>query len=876
MTALRYLGSSLLRRKVETVAAALALGIAVAFLAALGSFISQNNAHLTTRAAQRVPVDWQVQVTSGSDPAAVEAALRAVPDLAGYRAVDYAKVSGLRARTDSGLRTTGTAYVVGVPADYATFAPAEMRALLGPMKGTLLQQQTASNLGAGPGTQVDVLVGSRSQAIRVDGVVDLPAADSLFQTVGSPAGAGAAAPPDNVLLVPSDQLARLSQGAAVVHQFHVRFHRGSLPADPAAAADLSTRRANHFVVSVAGGALVGDNLGAALSAAREDALYARLLVLLLGVPGIVLAGVVTALVMALRSDRQRRDIGLLRLRGATPARIGGLLGLVALADGILGAAIGLGGAVVAQRLALPAGSSLSVRWAVTAALAGVALALLTELAPVLRLLRRGSQTIAVAASTAPARRTPLPLRLGLDALFLGGSALVFWLTARGGYQVVVVPEGVPVASVNYAALLAPTLAWPGLALLLWRVTSAVLSRRPPVPQADPNGRLPDLRRAVVRRRRWLVARGATGLGVAVGVAVATAVFTATYDRQARIDVALTVGSDVAVTLPADSTGTGLEAAAPAAAKVPGANHVEPMLHRLAYVGPDLQDLYGVDAHTIGRAAPLLDAFTPGSTIHDSLARLSARPDGALVSQETLHDYQLRQGDLLRLRLKDATGKYATVPFHVVGVITEFATAPRDSFVVANSSYVARATGSATVQTLLVATSKPAAVAAALRRQVTPPASVADTGSADASVTSASGLAASDLSGLARLGLGFGVLLAVASAILVLVVGVTQRRRSLVMLAVLGATARQRAGFVRTEAAVLGVAGVVGGLVAGGVVAAELVKVLNGIFDPAPERPVVPGGFLTLLVAAVLIGTASTGVVCARLVGRVDPSKLRDL
>jgi putative ABC transport system permease protein len=247
-----------------------------------------------------------------------------------------------------------------------------------------------------------------------------------------------------------------------------------------------------------------------------------------------------------------------------------------------------------------------------------------------------------------------------------------------------------------------------------------------------------------------------------------------------------------------------------------------------------------------------------------------------VSQETLHDYQLHQGDLLRLRLKDAAGKYATVPFHVVGVITEFATAPRDSFVIANSSYVARATGSATVQTLLVATSKPAAVAAALRRQVAPPASVADTRSADASVTSASGLAASDLSGLARLGLGFGVLLAVASAILVLVVGVTQRRRSLVMLAVLGATTRQRAGFVRTEAAVLGVAGVLGGLVAGGVVAAELVKVLNGIFDPAPERPVVPGGFLALLVASVLIGTASTGVVCARLVGRVDPSKLRDL
>jgi putative ABC transport system permease protein len=876
MIALRYLASSLLRRKVETIAAVLALGIAVAFLASLGSFVTQNSARLTTRAAERVPVDWQVQVSPGSDPAAVETALRSVPDLTGYRAVDYVRVTGLRARTATGLRTTGSAFVVGVPRDYKTFAPAEMRALLGPTEGNLLQQQTASNLGAGPGAQVDVLVGTHSQRVAVNGVVDLPAADSLFQAVGSPAGAGAAAPPDNVLLVPIDQVSRLAQGTPVIHQFHVRFSRTTLPTDPAAAANLSTQRANHFAAATAGGALVGDNLGAALSAAREDALYARLLVLLLGVPGVVLAGVVTALVMALRSDRQRRDIGLLRLRGATPARIGGLLGLVAVADGVLGAIAGVGGAVVAQRLALPAGSSLSPGWVTSAALAGIALALLTELAPVARLLRRGSQTITAAAGNPAPRRTPLPLRLGLDAIFLAGSALVFWLTARGGYQVVVVPEGVPVASVNYAALLAPALAWPGLALLLWRVTSAVLSRRPTVPLADPNGRLPDVRRAVVRRRRWLVARGATGLGVAVGVAVATAVFTATYDRQARIDVALTVGSDVAVTLPADTAGPGLETAAARAAAVPGAQHVEKMLHRLVYVGPDLQDLYGVDARTIGRAAPLLDAFTPGTTIRQSLARLAARPDGALVSQETLHDYQLRLGDLVRLRLKDASGTYRTVPFHVAGVITEFATAPRDSFVIANASYVAQTTGSPTVQTLLVSTSKPAAVAAELRRQIPRPATVADTGSAAASVTSASGLAASDLSGLARLGLGFGVLLAIASAILVLVVGVTQRRRSLVMLAVLGATARQRAGFVRTEAAVLGVAGVLGGLVAGGVVAAELVKVLNGIFDPAPEHPVVPVTFLVLLVAGVLLGTASTELVCSRVIGRVDASKLRDL
>lgn len=51
-----------------------------------------------------------------------------------------------------------------------------------------------------------------------------------------------------------------------------------------------------------------------MSAAREDALDARLLVLLLGVPGLVLSAVVTGLVLSPRNDRQRRDLALLRLR----------------------------------------------------------------------------------------------------------------------------------------------------------------------------------------------------------------------------------------------------------------------------------------------------------------------------------------------------------------------------------------------------------------------------------------------------------------------------------------------------------------------------------------------------------------------------------
>jgi putative ABC transport system permease protein len=462
------------------------------------------------------------------------------------------------------------------------------------------------------------------------------------------------------------------------------------------------------------------------------------------------------------------------------------------------------------------------------------------------------------------------LRLGTDVALLAGSGLVFWLTSRGGYQVVVVPEGVPVASVNYAALLAPVLAWPGMALLVWRITFLAVNRRSRPTRSDPNGRMLDLRRDVVRRRRHLIARGATGLGVAVAVTVSAAVFTTTYDRQARLDTALTVGSDVAVTLPPDAT-TSL---APSIAQKPGVLAVEQVAHRLAYVGPDLQDLYGIDPATIGRAAPLQDAFTPGSSVKALLGRLASTPDGALISQETLHDYQLHTGDAVRLRLKNAAGTYNTVRFHVVGVVTEFATAPRDSFVLANRSYLTAATGLSDVQTLLVRTDSPKQVAAAIH----PPVGglVNDITAPKVAVPSASGLAAESLSGLARLTLTFGVLLAACSAGLVLIVGAAQRRRSLVTLAVIGANARQRAGFLWTEARWIIVAGIIGGVVTGGLVAAELVKILNGIFDPAPEHPAIPWLFLSTMLAIVtgtaLIATAST----SRWTSRVDASRLRDL
>ena len=879
MRTAQWLSGLVRRRPLELVVAAISVAVAIAFVASLGAFVTGSHAALTVRAAASVPVDWQVQVTPQGSVSQVARDVRKLPDLRAVEQVSFAHVRSLRSRGAGGVRETGAAYVVSLPTGYATTFPGELRHLLGASSGSMLFQQTAANLAAGPGDRITVQTASGGRPVTVDGIVDMPAEDSFFQVVGLAPGAGVSAPPDNVLLVSPKVFASVVGKTTVVDQLHVGFNHDPLPADPQTAALTVLGRANHFQAAVAGGALVGDNLGTALTAAGEDARYANLLFLLLGLPGLVLAAVVAGLVVALRSDRRRREIALLRLRGASVADVVRVVAGEAIVTAALAALLGVPLAALAIRLALPGGSSLSTGWTLAAVAGGLGLALVTQAGAVARLaFGRDESGVAAEASRGLRSGTPWPLKAGLDVVLLVGAAISFALTARNGYQVVLAPEGIPQTQVNYAALTGPALAWPGLALLVWRVTAYVNGRRTGRWSRGGKGTAPELEAAAIRQRRRVIARGAAGLAVAVGLTVSTAIFTSTYQAQSRLDVALTVGSDVAVVEPPGAHVTSAEARGLAGAT--GVKAVEPLMHRFGYVGPDLQDLYGVQASSFGRVAPLQDAFVPGSTVARTLAALQGTPDGVLLSAETLHDYQLHRGDLIRIRLQTgADHAYRPVSFHVLGEVSEWPTAPKDSFIVANSDYLSRATGSGDVSTFLISSSSPANTAAALRntlRSSGSGATVHDIASAGSTVTSASGLAATDLSGLSRLELGFGVLLALACSGLALLGGIVERRRALVLLAALGASSRQRGRFLASEARAMVVAGVVGGAVIGGVVAYLLVKVLTGIFDPAPSAATIPWENLGVLVA--LIGGVTVLVVVGvgRLVARAGPSELRDL
>ncbi|MGH3784183.1 MAG: FtsX-like permease family protein [Pseudonocardiaceae bacterium] len=878
----------LLRRRAgRLVATALGVAIAVALLASLGAFLAASKGSMTARAVRGVTVDWQVQVQPGADPAAVLGTVRAAPGIRSAVPVGYAQVAGLTATGAGTTETTGPGVVLGLPPGYRGDFPGEIRTLTGTDNGVLLAQQTAANLHATPGDLVQIArAGLAPVQVRVDGVVDLPQANSLFQKVGAPPSSQPAAPPDNVVLLPQSQWHALFDPLAagrpdlVSTQIHAA-RTCRLPTDPAAAYTVVNAAAHNLEARSAGSAVVGDNLGAALDAARSDAAYAQVLFLFLGLPGAVLAGLLTGAVTAAGALRRRQEQALLRIRGATGRQLVALAAVEAGLVGVAGALFGLGAATLVGRFAFGSvrfgtSAATAVAWIAAAALVGLVIAAASVLLPAYHDLRTVS--VAAARQAVGRQRGPWWARYGVDVILIAGGAVVVWAASGNGYQLVLAPEGVASISVSYWAFAGPALLWVGAGLLAWRLAELMLSRgrrlvgRGLRPLA---GELSDTAAAMLARRRRPLARSIVLLALALAFAASTATFNATYRAQAEVDAQLTNGADITVTEPPGTT-VGPAAAAPIAA-VPGVRAVAPIQHRFAYIGQDLQDLYGVRPATITSATALQDSYFQGGSARALMDQLAAHPDSILVSAETVHDYQLHPGDLLNLRLQDSrTTQLTTVPFHYVGIVNEFPTAPKDSFFVANASYIAQQTGSNAIGAFLVDTGGQHTTAIAQRIQTIVGTSATVTDIAHTRSTIGSSLTAVDLAGLTRVELAFALVLAAAAGGLVLALGLTERRRTFAITAALGATAKQLRGLVAAETTTLALGGVLGGAGIGWALSEVLVAVLTGVFDPPPDALTVPWPYLAAVTVTTVVALAIAATAAVRLACRSPISILRQL
>jgi putative ABC transport system permease protein len=840
------------------------IALTIALLADLGLFLDQSSRSMTARALQAVSTDWQVELVPGASLDGVAATLRAGVPITYADSIGYADIASFVARTGDTVQATGAGKAVGVPQDYFERHARDIRLLAGTISGAVLLQQTAANLHVQPGDEITVeRPGLADATLRISGVIDLKSADSFFQAIGVPAGAAPQAPPDNAVLMPLADWSTLfppapqAQPAGIRTQLHVGLDHSLLPPDPNDAYNFIAAAGRNFEERAAGTALLSNNLAAQLDATRGDALYARVLFLFLGAPRAILAALLTLAVAASGRATRRRDQALLKLRGAAPGTA--LRYLVAEAI-----AVSLFGALAGVVLALAAGMAIagltldnaSLPWLLGAGLAGLVLAAIAILAPALWSMR--VETFARTRLSDLRGGPPLWQRLYLDLLCLALAGIVFWQTAATGYQVVLATEGVTATAVDYTAFLAPVLLWIGAGLVALRLSRAILRHGRPLLERLVAPFAPAMAPAVaagLSRQHARLGMGVALAALAVAFLVSTALFNATYEAQGLVDAQLTNGADVTVS---GSTGAPAGALLARLREIPGVVDAEPMQHRYAYVGTDLQDLYGIDPTNIGRATPMANAFFVGGNAVTVLARLATRPDAVLVSEETVNDFQLSPGDTLNLRLQGADHQFHTVPFVFSGVVREFPTAPRDSFLVANADYVAKATGIAAREVVLMKANGDLAPVKRAAETLASGMGAKVTSLPDAVEAIGSSLTAVDLRGLSRLELSFALLLAAGAAALVLGLALADRRRDFAIMTALGAPRRALGAFVWAEGVFVVALGVSFGAITGALVAQILTKVLAGVFDPPPEQMNVPWGYMAL--AAVIIVVATTAAV----------------
>ncbi len=887
--------ANLVRTPARTVVRTLVLAAAVASLGAMLLFIGRSLQTMTATATRSVPLDWQAPVASygaarraasgvAHQAGVLEAAPAATASFAGAQH-DKAGVGRIRSAAGS---------ILAVPPHYLDHLQT-FRFLRGSLRpGTIVfDQQLAATLQVEPGDRVELELrpGTKPVPLRVGGIALVTAPDVLFQPLNPLLGPAPAQPPADIAILPLATFAhRLAPhlptaagsaggpvlpGALADTQWQVQAQVAPsfLAGTPAHALKRADQTRNRVERSLPGQVQFVDNLSDSLNSAAGDALYAETLYIMLALPGALIALGLAYLAALGTVERDRRELSLLRARGSSRRGLLALAGiesvLVGLAAGVLGAAAAVGAirAVGTEQVPLSFGRvAVTVLVCVALATAGAAAARLGSVQEVMR------ATVATGRRTAQRAGKPLWQRLYLDLVALAVSGLVYWLTIRTGFSAVVNPDSNPTLSLSVYMFLAPALLWIGAALLLVRLRGELFGWVARLAAGRRPASLPRFLLASAGRRGGAINRGLLVVGLLLAFGVNLGVFAATYDQQARVDAQLTLGADVVANAPAGAVSKqGLEQTI---ARVPGVAGTTAIDHSYAYVGPDLQDVFGIDPATLTRGTSLRDSYFIGGTAGRILARLRARPDGILVSRETITDYSLALGDLLELRVLDRrTGKLTVAPFHVAGTVQEFPSAPRDSFMVANLAYLGQVTHDPGPNVVFAKTrGSPTDVARRVQDTVrSSGVTVKDITRQTAQTVSS--ITTVDLSGIARIEEVFSLLLAAAAMALFVALGLAERRHEFATMAALGASLREIGAFLWSEAAIVLAGGLALAALLGWLLAEMLVAMLRHVFDPPPDHLAAPWTFLLGLAAAAIVGGIVATAVAARGLERLPLSEI---
>jgi putative ABC transport system permease protein len=765
----------------------------------------------------------------------------------------------------------------------------------------------AQNLNLGDLIQITFAGLDTPLQMPVTGILAMDNADSLFATATEAENAVVA----DVIIVDlswfranlQPQLAGLAAnppatlppGAILFdQQIHIQVDRAQLSSDPTRAA-LQTESLRRQVERQFSGQLKAvDNLSGALKTAKADVLSAKLLFIFLGLPGVALAAYLSKFAADLFAEAQRREIGLLRTRGATPAQITGIVAVASVLLAVGGSALGVFcGALL---LTLSGGNGFSplapgFDWAAfansagIAFLAGLVLTFFAAFVPTFGTLQRE-----IVQERRTARRVevaPFWRRAYLDFILLAAAAVILVITQlNGGFK----PSGNEgtALSLSFYIFLAPFFAWIGLTLLTLRLVESGIAHAAPRLAALFGrlfGKIGEVAGKSIARRAARVGAATTIIALTLSFGISLTLFQRTYAGEKQLDAQYVVGSDLRVT-PALNTPQLPDFAAQL--QIPGVQGVTAVARDTqALIGSEKNTVYGIDIPSFESVAYLPDSFFVDGTAQQTLDALrnhttnyapgAARPvldalantpNGVLISVEQAEKYNIQVGDPVLIRLYNPTTRqYTDVHAQAVGLFVYFPTSSQDSDFILNRDFMTQSSGNPAMDYFLLKTDGAPATIAATTAALTAqfqnvmPVRIQDT--TTVIKTEESSLTSLNLQGLGLMERFYTVLVISVGLAIFLMAMINERQREFGAMRAMGANLRHLQRFFFSEAATIGGLSLALGTAVGVLLARLMVMLLNVIFTIPPHGLAWAWGELGLLAGFVVVGMIVSTLLSAR-------------
>jgi putative ABC transport system permease protein len=769
----------------------------------------------------------------------------------------------------------------------------------------------AQNLKLGDQIQLTFSGITKPVVLPVTGIVNLDNAESLFATTTEAENALVS----DVVLVDNEwflqnlatQLtalaanppANLAPGAVIYDpQIHIKVDRSLLPADPTLAAlhSESLRRAVERQFS--GKLKAVDNLSGAFKTANHDVLSAKIMFIFLGLPGVALAAYLAKFTAELFADTQRREISLLRTRGATPIQVNAIIAFssvfLAIGGSILGLLFGLltllvsaGGQVASFLNPFASGFdwSLFANSALVAFLVGLVLTFFAAFVPGYAAMR--NEITQERRSARRVETAPFWKRTWLDVILLVAAAIVLVVTQlNGGFK----PSASEAASVqlSFYIFLAPFFAWVGIILLTLRlVESGLNSFAVPIAACFRRifGEIGEVAGKSVARRATRISAATAVIALTLSFGVSLALFQKTYTNEKRLDSQYIVGSDIRLTPALNTPQTPDFASQLMQPNVKGVTAIA--RDTQALVGSEKNTVYGIDVPSFLRVAYLPDSFfvdgnakktidamanrttnyAPGSA-RQVLDALANTPNGVIISVEQAEKYNILLGDPVLLRLYNRfTKQYTDVQTQAVGLFIYFPTSSQDSDFILNRDFMLKSSGGTNVDYFLLKTnSDPQTiknVTASLATQYKNIMPIRIQNTETVIKTESSSLTSLNLGGLGAMERLYTLLVTSVGLAIFLLAMINERQREFGAMRALGANLGHLQRFLFTEAATIGVLSLLIGVLVGVGLAFMLVMLLGVIFTIPAHGLSVPVLELLILTALVITGMVVSALISAR-------------